>query len=54
MAEVDKKILTIAVVTYNQGHTIRKCISSIALQTYSEIDLVIVDDYSCDFKKNEI
>lgn len=54
MAEVDKKILTIAVVTYNQGHTIRECISSIALQTYSEIDLVIVDDYSCDFKKNEI
>ena len=54
MEQISETILTVAVITYNHGHTLKKCISSIARQTYNKIDLVIVDDYSCDFDREEI
>lgn len=46
--------ITVAVVTYNHGKKLKACIDSIAKQTYKHIDLVIVDDYSCDFNRNEV
>lgn len=54
MEHRSETILTVAVVTYNHGHTVKQCIASIAQQTYRKIDLVIVDDYSCDFDEKEI
>ena len=46
--------ITVAVVTYNHGKKLKACIDSIAKQTYKHIDLVIVDDYSCDFNRSEV
>lgn len=50
----NKKIhITVAVVCYNHGPKFHSCIDSILRQTYDGIDLVVVDDFSCDFDGNE-
>lgn len=47
-------LITVAVVSYNHGQTIKQCFDSIINQTRCRIDLVVVDDGSCDFKKEVV
>lgn len=50
----DDMLITVAVVTYNHGCGLLNCIDSIANQSYKQIELVVVDDYSCDFDKKTV
>lgn len=47
-------LITVAVVTYNHGRTLFDCINSITSQIHPKIDLVIVDDFSCDFDLRKV
>lgn len=47
-------LITVAVVTYNHGRTLFDCIDSITCQIHQKIDLVIVDDFSCDFDLRKV
>lgn len=51
----DQEILiTVAVVCYSHGPRFHSCMDSILQQTYDKIDLVVVDDFSCDFDVSEV
>ena len=41
-------LVTIIVVTYNRAHVLDRCVQSILSQTYTNIDILIVDDGSTD------
>ena len=43
--------LSIIVCTYNRENTLEKCINSILNQTFSDFELIIVDDGSTDNSK---
>jgi glycosyltransferase involved in cell wall biosynthesis len=49
---VDKKLVSIIIPTYNSGHTLEKCLSSIKNQTYNFIEILIIDNCSIDNTKN--
>ena len=40
--------VSIIVVTYNRAHTLRQCLDSILMQTYSSKEILVVDDGSTD------
>jgi glycosyltransferase involved in cell wall biosynthesis len=44
----DGKLVSVSVPTYNSGRTIYSCLKSIANQTYSPIEIIVVDSYSKD------
>jgi len=44
-------VITVAVATYDSGRTIEKCLLSIKKQTYSNIDIVVVDSLYYDKTK---
>ncbi|CDM68817.1 Hypothetical protein CM240_1659 [Clostridium bornimense] len=48
------KRISIIVLTYNNFKYYKECIDSILCQTYSDIEIVISDDGSLDFPRNEI
>lgn len=47
-------IITVAVVTFNHGKKTFSCLDSILNQEYEKIDLVVVDDNSCDFDQDKV
>lgn len=48
----EKKLITIITPCFNSGETIRKTISSVLSQSYSELQYIIVDDCSTDNSRN--
>lgn len=44
----DKPLVSIVIPTYNSEKTIAKCLESIKNQTYKEIELIVVDNFSKD------
>lgn len=51
---MNRKLFSIAIVSYNQRNLIEDCINSILEQTYENIELILCDDNSCDFDVKEI
>lgn len=55
--EAEKKLpelFTVAFVTYNQRHKLEEGIDSVIIQSYERIQLIILDDCSCDFDADEV
>lgn len=48
MQSKNKKLVTVIVPAYNEEKTLDKCLSSIKEQTYSPIELIVIDDGSKD------
>ena len=48
MNELKLPLVSIIMPTYNQGHLIEKAINSVILQTYSNWELIIIDNFSTD------
>lgn len=48
MNEQKLPLVSIIMPTYNQGHLIEKAINSVILQTYSNWELIIIDNFSTD------
>lgn len=44
----ENKLLTVVVPVYNTSHYLMKCIDSIILQQYRELDIILIDDGSTD------
>lgn len=42
------KLVTIAIASYNNGKYIERCVESVIHQTYQNLEILIVDDGSCD------
>lgn len=51
---MEKKLFSIAIVSYNQRDLIEDCIDSILEQTYENIELIVCDDCSYDFNIEEV
>ena len=51
---VSNPLFSIAIVSFNQRNLIEECIDSILMQTYSNIELIVCDDNSCDFDAQSI
>ena len=51
---MDISLFSIAIVSYNQWEIIRECVDSILKQDYSNIELIICDDFSCDFDAEKL
>jgi len=45
---VNKPLVSVIVPTYNSSSTLEPCLSSMRLQTYQNIEIMIVDNYSAD------
>jgi len=45
-------LVTVVIPTSNSGATIKRCLSSIKNQTFSEIEMIVVDNYSSDKTKD--
>ena len=43
-----KKLISVVIPTYNRGYVIKRAIESIQKQTYSNIEIIVVDDGSTD------
>lgn len=43
-----KKLITVVIPTYNRASLIEKAIESVLNQTYTDIELLVIDDYSTD------
>jgi len=41
-------LISVIIPTYNRVHTIARCVESIIMQTYKNIEIIIVDDFSDD------
>lgn len=44
----ENPLVSIIVPTYNSGHTLRKCLNSIVSQTYKNVEIIVVDNFSQD------
>ena len=47
-------LFTVALVTYRQRHLLNDCLQSVFRQDYGNIELIICDDHSCDFDREEV
>ncbi len=47
----DKPLVSVLIPTYNSSSTIEKCIESVKAQTYQNIEIIIIDNYSSDGTK---
>lgn len=45
---MDKPLITIITVTYNAAETLERCIQSILMQTYENIEFIVIDGLSTD------
>jgi len=52
--EINNPLVTVVVTCFNRCHTIKRAIESILQQTYSNIELIVVDDASTDNSVNLI
>ena len=52
--ETMNPLFSIAIVTFQQRHLLEDCLYSIFKQTYSNIELIICDDESCDFNVTDV
>ena len=48
MKEINKPLITLIIAVFNGDKTLQECISSIANQTYSNTELIIIDGGSID------
>jgi len=48
MMEISESIISVIIPTYNRAHLIGRAIQSVLIQTYSDFELIIVDDCSND------
>ena len=46
--------IAVAVICYNQAHTLTRCLQSLSMQKYPRLELIVVDDYSCDWNTAEV
>lgn len=51
---MNQKLFSVVIITFQHKDTLLYCINSVFNQTYSEIELIIVDDSSCDFNDQEV
>lgn len=54
ISERKRPLLSVGVISYNQHEYIFQCIDSILRQNYPAIELIIADDHSYDFDREEI
>ena len=47
----DRTLVSVLIPTYNSGSTIVKCIESVKAQTYHNIEIIIIDNFSSDRTK---
>lgn len=47
----DKPLVSVLIPTYNSGSTIEKCVESVKAQTYQDIEIIVIDNYSSDGTK---
>lgn len=45
----DKPVFSVAITTFEQRHFLEACLKAICSQSYQSIELIICDDFSCDF-----
>lgn len=48
------ELFTVAFVTYNQRHRLEEAIDSVIQQSHGRIQLIVLDDCSCDFDEDEV
>lgn len=46
--EVDKKMISVIIPTFNRAHLLRRAIDSVLSQSYQDVELIVVDDASTD------
>jgi glycosyltransferase involved in cell wall biosynthesis len=51
---IDQTLVSVIIPCYNDGQTIERCIQSIKRQTYSNIEIVVIDDGSNSSTKNAL
>ena len=50
----DKALFSVVVLMYNNAEYLEECLKSVFSQSYSSIELIVVDDYSKTFEKEKI
>ena len=50
----NSNLVSVLVLSYNNLKYMKDCLNSIIQQNYQQIEIIISDDFSSDFKKNEI
>nr|WP_240312759.1 glycosyltransferase family 2 protein [Flavihumibacter solisilvae] len=48
---LEKPVVTVVVPSYNSSSTIERTLQSVIKQTYSHLDIIVVDDCSADYKE---
>jgi len=49
---MNKILVTVVIITHNRSKLLKKAINSVLVQTYKNIEIVVVDDYSSDETQN--
>lgn len=47
----DRPLVSVLIPTYNSDSTIEACIKSVKAQTYSKVEIIVIDNYSFDGTK---
>jgi GT2 family glycosyltransferase len=48
MSEVNQALFSVVIPNWNGSHFLKTCLDSLAVQTYPEVEVIIVDNASCD------